>query len=389
MKLEDFTEFKTGQVVPITTSQGRETWAFVPRPLPGSWEMDTSLYPLLCEARDQVGRLEQIDSLLPEPDLLLRPLMYREALQSSYLEGTFASPEQVLLIESTRKSGKTIAPRNQQESDELEIHNCVSALSYGYDWMADGNPFDESLILELHRILMTGVRGKDKNPGCYRDKQVWVSRRSYAPPPAENITECMKQFVDYLTCDDNTYDPLVRAFIVHYHFEAIHPFEDGNGRVGRVLLSLCVANWVRLTLPWLYMSEYYSRNRDEYTQRLYGVSTNGGWDEWIRFCLQGAIEQASESIKRCKLLKTMKDRYEELVQGRGVRMSRIIDLLFMLPVLRVSDLVNHFEIHYDTARSDIQTLIDCRIVMEMPDSHPKQFVAKDVIDVAFGEVEYE
>lgn len=385
MKLEDFAGDKNGSVVPITTEMG-SNWAFVPAPLPNKWELNKSLWRLLNEARDRVARLEQIHGILPDPRLLLRPLQQREAMRSSNLEGTYSSAEELALFEARQNTEKPRLPRNKDESDRLEIVNYSYALKFGNTWLADKKPFNEELILELHRILLTGVRGKEKIAGKFREKQVFVrGGNQYVPPPPEHLTECISQFIQFITSEDDTYDPLVRAFIAHYQFEAIHPFEDGNGRVGRVLLSLCVGRWVNLTLPWLYMSEYYERHRHDYYRLLYKVSTNSEWDEWIEFCLVGAIELSIESIKRCRKLKTLRDDYLDRVGNKNSRMHTIIDQLFSAPILQSRFIMEMCHVARETARSDLHKLEDAGIIEQSPDEHPKTYLATEILEIAYGD----
>lgn len=385
MKLEDFAGYKNGSVVPITTEKG-SNWAFVPEALPNKWELTKSLWRLLNEARDRVARLEQIHGILPDPRLLLRPLQQREAMRSSNLEGIYSSAEELALFEAQQNSEKPRLPRSKDESDRLEIVNYSDALKFGNNWLVQKKPFDEKLILELHRILLTGVRGKEKIPGKFRQKQVFVrGGNQYVPPPPEHLTECLSQFVSYITSDDDTYDPLVRAFIVHYQFEAIHPFEDGNGRVGRVLLSLCVSRWVKLTLPWLYMSEYYERHQHDYYRLLYNVSTNSEWDEWIEFCLVGAIEQSINSIQRCRKLKTLRDDYLTRVGHKNSRMHAIIDRLFSGPILQSRFIMELCKVSRETARSDLRKLEVASVIEPVADVHPKTYLAPEILKIAYGD----
>ena len=386
MRIESFTEFKTGQLVPITTESGKQQWAFVPNPLPSTWRMSEKLWHLVADARDAVARLEQIRAILPNPMLLLQPLQNREALRSSTLEGTYATPAELLLFEVEREAGELKPAGNDQDSDRREVWNYCESLRQGNNWLQEGRPLDKSLILRLHRVLMTGVRGKDKHPGEWRQCQVYIGGSGrFIPPPPECIDDCLSLLIAYMANPNDDLEPLVRAFVVHYQFEAIHPFTDGNGRVGRVLLALCVSDWLKLTLPWLYMSEFYERNRDDYLQRLFRVSSNGEWDEWIEYCLEGAIEQARSSLARCNALIQKREEFRTKITDHGQRLHDITESLFAFPVVRTVDLPRKYSITYETARCDVRKLLDVGILKAIADSRPKAYVAAELMEIAYGE----
>lgn len=385
MNISSFTSYKTGQLVDIVTHKGREAKAFVPEPLPGSWRMSHKLWPLVAKARDRVARLEQIQGILPNPSLLLRPLQRREALRSSSLEGTYATPEQLLLFEAEREMVRTRGGAiSEEKNDHLEVYNYCEALRQGNNLLSDGRGLDLDLILTLHHILMRGVRGKDKEPGKIREKQVFVGRPPrYIPPPPACLASCLSSLIEFMQ-SDNDLDPLVRVFVVHYQFEAIHPFMDGNGRVGRLLLALCARHWIPLGLPWLYMSEFFERNRDDYFSRMFRVSSNGEWDEWIEFCLNGAIEQATEAIARSRKLQDVRDSYQERLGNRG-RLNLIVDMLLDWPVLSFSQVAQQFGKSKQTARHDIKELCDLGILTELAGCYPKAFAASEIMEAAYGD----
>lgn len=385
MNIEKFTSYKTGKLVDIVTPTGRPAHAFVPEPLPGSWRTPNALWPLVAEARDHVGRLEQIQGILPNPTLLLNPLQRREALRSSSLEGTFATPEELLLFEVEREMAQGAkVTATEEHNNRLEVFNYGEALRQGNNLLSGGRKLDLALVLELHKVLMRDVRGKDKDPGKIRERQVFVGRPArYIPPPPEYLSSCLSALADFMQSDDEL-DPLVRLFVVHYQFEAIHPFMDGNGRVGRLLLSLCARHWLRMSLPWLYMSDFFERNRDDYIARLFQVSSNGEWDEWIEFCLKGTIEQATESIARSHKLRNVRDLYLDRVKNQG-RLVLIVDMLFHRPVLRISEVAKQFRKSRETARKDIYKLCEHGILRVIEDSYPKAFVAPEIIEAAYGD----
>ena len=381
MDITAFGEFKTGQLVPIDHGT-RQEWGFVPDSLSPSWEIPDSLWPLVSTANAKVGQLDGIGRTLPDPTLLLRPLQRREALKSSSLEGTFVNPQELLLFEVGRRRQHD-EPRTDRESDWLEVFNDDRALRAGRKQCESGASIGLNLIQQLHNILLRGVRGKNKNPGEFRTKQVYVGDRRFIPAPPEQVNSLLKSFVDYLAGSE--IDPLVRAYITHYQFEAIHPFSDGNGRVGRLLLSLSIYKWLDHSAPWLYMSEYFENNRKEYITRLFQVSANGEWEEWLRFCLNGTIEQAAAAVSRCDRLQKLRKQYKTRAGSLGPRMSGIIDRLFSMPVINVRTVRERFGVTDPTARSDLEKLCRHDVLSAIPDTYPKSFIATEVMDIAYGD----
>ncbi len=186
----------------------------------------------------------------------------------------------------------------------------------------------------------------------------------FVPPPPQYLDENLRALESYLHSQD-AYDPLVKAFLVHYQFETIHPFGDGNGRVGRLLLALTIAQWCKLSGQWLYMSPFFEARKDEYMDLLLGVSTNGAWEAWIEFCLEGVLSQATDTEKRCdKLLSLHRDFHKRLQKG-SVRLSRIVDELFQSPVVSVLTVTKRFSVSHPTARTDLKKLHAMGIIDEL------------------------
>ncbi len=272
MDIKRFLQNAPGEIVAIADGEH----AFVPRPLPPQWEFSVRLWPLLAEAKQQVGILEGLGRNLPNPAILLRPLADREAIRSSSLEGTYATPKELLLFELEPRESKS---ERDPTNDQREVFNYRSALQHG---TTTELPISLRLIRDLHRILMTGVRGKDRTPGEFRRIQVAIgATHRFVPVPPERMMDCLDPLEKYFHDTSSGYDPLVECFLVHYQFETIHPFMDGNGRVGRLLLALMLQQRCKLSKPWLYMSEYYERFCDDYFKALFEVSTDGNWEGWI------------------------------------------------------------------------------------------------------------
>lgn len=377
-----FTSASPGKVVPITGDEH----AFVPEPLPPEWEFPVELWPLLSEAKQQIGILEGIGRQLPNPGILLRPLEDREAIRSSSLEGTYATPKELLLFELSPSD-----PESDRDpvNDHREVFNYRVALNHGAN---SELPLSLRLLKEMHEILLCNVRGKDANPGNFRTIQVAIgSSRRFVPPPPEAVMGCLDAMEKYLHVEESTYDPLVDCFLVHYQFETIHPFNDGNGRIGRLLLALMLQQRCQMSKPWLYLSEYFDRYRDDYIQNLFRISTQSDWATWVEFCLQATVTQTKATITRCEQLLEVRETYNQrlIEAGGNVRLNQIVEQIFFAPFVRIADLPNKLDVTYPTAKSDVARLAQVGILKELPGVSPKTFFAPEVFKVAYDELEGE
>jgi Fic family protein len=379
MDIRKFKENTPGRVVSIDGGEH----AYVPHPLPPKWKFPERLWPLLLDAREHLALLEGVGRTLPDSNLLLRPIQRREAIQSSRLEGTYATPRELLLFEIDQTQATS---EDDPANDWREVFNYQRSLEYG---TTSELPLSLRLIRELHRILCTGVRGREHAPGEFRRVQVAIGPSfRFVPPPPQYLQECLASFEKYLHAVSE-FDPLVDCFLAHYQFEAIHPFRDGNGRVGRVLLAMMIQQRCRLTKPWLYLSEFFERNRDDYKQRLFDVSAMVAWTDWVEFCLLGTSEQAKATIQRCENLRMIKDDYMQRLGATGgrVRLNRIVDDLFSSPILELAKLPERLEVTYPTAKSDVERLVDVGILAELPDMAVRTFYAPEVYRVAYGDID--
>lgn len=273
--------------------------------------------------------------------------------------------------------------QNDPVNAHREVFNYVRALRLRRE--DPTLPLSLRLIRELHRVLMTGVRGADRNPGSFRRLQNQIGRPArFVPPPVPELAHLLDNFEKYLHSNDGL-DPLVRAFVAHYQFEAIHPFMDGNGRVGRLLLAMTVAEWCGLANQWLYMSDYFDRNKDEYIDRLFAVSTHGAWSEWISFCLIGVVEQARDTIRRYEqLIELNRDFHDRVNQhGASVRHSRLVDELFLSPIIRVTQARDLTGVTYPTARTDLQTLERLGIVVELANPSQIAYACTPIMEIVY------
>lgn len=381
MDVSLFADEMPGQLVTIGSGQS----GFVPAALPPNWDFPERLWPLLAEARHRLGVLEGLGRNLPNPQILVRPLQQREALRSSSLEGTFATPQELLLFEMSPREPKSNTDR---ANAWLEVFNYSQALRIG---SADDEPLTASLVRQLHEVLMRGVRGKDQSPGQFRSGQVHIGHdMRFIPPPPTHLQGCLDSLFQYTAREDRPYDRLVDCFLIHYQFETIHPFFDGNGRVGRLLLAIMIKQWCGFTKPWLYMSAYFDRYKDEYIDRLFNVSAQAQWEDWIAFCIRGVHYQADDTIRRCNELLAIREDFAARVReipGGSIRLSTIVDGLFENPMVRPADLHKALDVSYPTAKADIDKLLAAGIVRELAGARIKTFYAPQILDVAFAEPE--
>lgn len=372
----------SGELVHLS---GRGDVAFIPEPLPKAYSVPSHLMQNYVEAREIIGELRGIGKTLPDHGLLTRPLRQREALRSSSLEGTYATPAELLAYEQDPRDPYS---KTDPVNSWREVHNYQRALDFGQNLVADGYPFSEWLIRQLHKTLLGGVRGDDKSPGEIRSTQVHIGAGNrFTPPPQEHLPALIGQLERDIG-EDTDIDPLIRAFMVHYQFETIHPFRDGNGRVGRLLLALMIYRCCGFDMPWLYLSEFYERHKDEYIDTLYNVSAESDWDSWIGLCLLATAEVGKSTVRRVQQLLDIKHQYEERIKkmnGRD-RLVHIIPRLFSSPMLRYRDLQKELTISYPTARDDIDALIDAGVLAELkPQGNPRTFYAREIFGIAYGD----
>ncbi len=369
--------------MPITTPE--KDVAFIPAPLPTQWPFDIALWPLLAEAKRCLGLLDGAALLLPNPKLFLSPLQRVEALSSSRLEGTYATAQELMLFELNSNQPQGIG---DPASAWQEVSNYNRALASGYTQLNELS-FSLRMIKNLHRILLSGSRGSSKNPGEFRSHQVHIgSNRRYVPPPPEQAMRCLYDLETYLNHDDDSLDALVRCFVAHYQIEAIHPFCDGNGRIGRVVLSLMIYKWCDLSMPWLYLSPYFERYKDEYIDNLFKVSSEGAWTNWIGFCLRGVIEQAKKAVQTCRRLQELRtDMHSRLKSGGSARTYAIIENLFDSPYVQIAELGRKHSVRYQTAKSDVMHLVEKKILACLDVPGVKTFYAPEVFAIAYGETE--
>lgn len=378
-----FTDDAPGRLVELIVD-GQKDWAFIPDPLPQRWTVPEGLWPLIADAREALARLDGIGRTMQNYELLLKPLQRREAVRSSSLEGTYTTAKQLLMFEIDPKQPTSI---QDPVSASQEVANYGKALDLGFSFLEEGHSLSANLIRQMHQILLDGVRGARKEPGRFRRVQVHIgSDKRYVPPPVYEIEPCLRLLETQVQSPPEDIQPLIFCFMVHYQFEAIHPFTDGNGRVGRLLLSLMIYRLCGLSKPWLYLSAFFEKYKSEYTSSLFQISTEGNWFDWLSFCLRGTIEQSKDAIVRFEALLKLRRQYMRLLDERGgsIRLNRLIEHLFKSPVISVPYHGIMCDISYKTARQDIDKLIESGILTESENNtRPRFFFAPGIIELIF------
>lgn len=351
---------------------GERFGAFVPKRLPPTNPpivIDAALAVNLRAAEQALARLELAGEMVPSLDWFLYAFVRKEAVLSSQIEGTQATLIDLLAFEARESVEPDLAP----DADVEEICNYLDALAYARSQLADprGLPLSMRLLNETHARLMRGVRGSDKHPGRVRRSQNWIGgsrpgNAAYVPPPPEVLGEVLGAFEKYLHAKDSL-PPLIRAGLVHVQFETIHPYLDGNGRIGRLLVTLLLEHWNLLNKPLLYLSLFFKRHRDDYYRRLDAVRTDGDWEAWLAFFLDGVATIAEEAVASARELFSLvaADRARVLAHdGVSVFALKLFELLPRHPVVTVSSAMILVETTKPTAGRAIDLLVAANVLTE-------------------------
>lgn len=362
MDPNDFSSSSPGRV--LRTPKGY--WAFIPNPLPPTIEWSTPLISALGEAERNLGRLASLADTLPSPHILVGPFIRREAVLSSRIEGTRASLADLYHYESAQNS------LFEDTSDVREVHNYVRALDYGLE-RSKTLPVSLRLIREMHGILMEGVRGEHLTPGEFRRSQNWigppgstVESATIVPPPVDVMHQALDALEKFIHAPSDI-PQLVRAGLIHYQFEAIHPFLDGNGRVGRLLVIMLLIDWGLISQPLLYLSAFFEAHRLDYYDRLLAVSRGGEWENWLLFFLKGISSQSLDAITRIERLGQLRTAYRERLRKERAagRLLQTLDVLFERPILNIRQLEAALNVPYRTAQRYIERLEVIGILREV------------------------
>jgi Fic family protein len=363
--------------------------AYIPNPLPPLLKLDADTLLLLSHADQSLGRLAGIGRFAKHVALLVKPLVRREAVLSSHIEGTQSGLDDLYRYEADHLP---FPPRNGSSGDDdaHEVYNYVIALEYGLSRLAS-LPVSTRLIRELHRRLMKGVRGDQATPGELRTTQNWIgppgctlNEATYVPPPVDAMTEALGDLEKYIH-ETPEVPQLIRLALVHYQFEAIHPFVDGNGRVGRLLLAMLAVEWNLLPSPLLYLSAYFDRNRDTYYRLLLGVSTHGDWLTWIQFFLSAVISESSDTLRRLRSLQDLRDSWHVQLESQprtSVLTLRLADALIEQPFITVPAAAKLLGVTYRTAQLHVDRLLQARILKPRDARrYGKVYTAGDVLQI--------
>lgn len=345
---------------------------FRPKDLPVAIDY-ISLLPVIAKAHAALARLDATLDQLPNPRLLERSFLTQEAVQSSRIEGTMATIQEVFEFEVDFSEDIS----NKKREDIEEILNYRKALEYGVKKINEDSPIAENFVKELHRILLTSVRGSGKAPGEFRKGQVYIGSHgttiesaSYIPPEPQYISGHFSNFEKYLNTHKEQ-DLLVQIAIAHYQFEAIHPFWDGNGRVGRLIVSLFLYKQGLLKKPWLYLSEYFERNRQEYYRLLREVSESEQWNAWITFFLTAVEVQSLDACKKVEKIRMLHDTTKEKAMTMGSQYAvNFVEALFVKPIFTRRSIQKLAKIqNYQTMANIVEKFIEAGIITDL---YPKR-----------------
>ena len=354
--------------------------AYVPDPPPHDIVWTPALVRGLSEADRLIGRLAGEGGRLPNPHLLMRPFIAREAVLSSRIEGTQATLGELLASEA----GASI----ERSPDDLrEVGNYVVALEYGMKRL-QSLPLSLRLVRELHKKLMTGVRGNTARPGEFRRSQNWIGapgsaieNATYVPPPPNEMVRALDAWEKFMHV--RTIPPLVQIALGHYQFEAIHPFLDGNGRVGRLLITLFLVERKILPSPLLYLSAFFEATRREYYDRLRGVTEAGRWGDWVEYFLNGVARQSEDALSRAERINTILTKWQKQMAGSTSKApSQVVDLLAENPFCTVGGVSQRLGVAFTTAQRAIDKLVRAKILERSTKAkRDRIFCARAVLDI--------
>lgn len=338
---------------------------YIPDPLPLT-ELDYRLLlPLVGQANAALARYDGLLQGIPNPAVMLSPLTTQEAVLSSKIEGTQATVDEVLEQEAG------LIKEGEKYKDIQEISNYRQALYSAREYLQDYS-IRLSFVRELHRILLSSVRGQDKTPGEFRRDQNWIGRygctmeqATFVPPNPLQLPDFLQAWEQYLDSDD--VDFLLQTAVMHAQFELLHPFKDGNGRIGRILIPLFLYQKKALSQPMFYLSEYLESHRDEYYARLKAISAEGDWNGWIAFFLQAVASQAQQNSERVVAIRALYEEMKQAIQEatRSQYTVQVLDAIFDRPIFSTTDLIARTQIHKPTAMSLIRQLKTAEILQEL------------------------
>lgn len=354
--------------------------AFVPNGLPPQLEWNNAIVNSLSRADFLLGKLAREGKKLPNPYLFMRPFVAREAVLSSRIEGTQATLGEILAADA----GAIV---KQDSSDLQEVQNYIKALDYGLKRLEE-LPLSLRLIKEIHEQLMQGVRGAHATPGEFRRVQNWIgasgctqNTAKFVPPPPEYLMDCLGALEHFL--HDRQLPPLIHIALCHYQFEAIHPFLDGNGRVGRLLITLLLVEQDILPSPLLYLSAFFEATRSEYYHQLYSVSSQGAWQDWLVYFLNGVAIQSEDVLSRVERINELLDKWKISVASRSSSVPvDMVQNLVVNPFFSINKMAEELGVAYSTAQRSAQRLEVAGIITKVGDSkREKLYCATEILKI--------
>ena len=354
-------------VYQITNTGDEPVHAFVPHPLPPNppLQMDGTLNQALAKAMLALGRLDGISSLLSDPASFIYAYVRKEAVLSSQIEGTQSSLSDLLLYELEEAPGAPI-------DDVIEVSNHVAAMEHGLERLDNDFPLANRLIREIHGKLLSSGRGSSKAAGEFRTSQNWIGgtrpgNAYFVPPPHTSVEDCMAALEKFINSDDDGFPPLVRAGLAHVQFETIHPFLDGNGRVGRLLITLLLCRDEVLNKPMLYLSLYFKQHRSEYYDLLTDVRETGDWESWLKFFLAGVIETAEGAVDTANRLLSMLLTDRKKLENQGRRVGSVLrahEAMSSQPILSLTSIRRNTGLSHPTASAAMDILVEQGVASE-------------------------
>jgi Fic family protein len=351
--------------------------AFVPAPLPPRIDYDADLVFALSQADAAVSELAGVGRTLPNPHLFIYPYILQEAVLSSRIEGTETQTLELLL-------NQVGEPTTGNPADRQEVENYVRALEYGCARLND-LPLSKRLVCEIHATLLDGVRGKTKTPGEFRRSQNWIGGSNptnavYVPPPVEHMQKALDAWERFLN-EPGKIPVLVQCALMHAQFESIHPFLDGNGRTGRLLITLLLMERGRLTQPLLYLSAYIEVHKEAYYERLQGVRTDGAWNAWLHYFLTGVTEAAAAAARQAARLMDLWREYEYRLRDKP-KSHVLVSPLFANPFMTVARAQSILKVSNPTARKAVSLLQERGLIENVKESPwQRLYVAKPLLDI--------
>ena len=359
---------------------GEQISAFVPDPLPPDppLELDGQFLQNLEAASLALGGLKATSALIPDKALFIYAYVRKEAVLSSQIEGSRSSLADLLLSEVAEAPGVPV-------DDIAEVSNYVAAMEHGLERMRNGFPLSNRLLREMHGILLSSGRGSHLHPGEFRTSQNWIGGRrpgeaDFVPPPHHLVAECMGDLESFCHASDDGMPILLRAGLAHLQFETIHPFLDGNGRVGRLLITLLLCHAGALQDPVLYLSLFFKQHRSVYYQMLDRVRHTGDWERWLMFFLDGVRETANEAVETTLRLSRLFETDRNLIRQSGRRAISALQLhqaLMAHPILSLSDAGQRSQLSFRVASATMRTLVDLGIVREITGQRRNRLFAYD------------